>query len=135
MKKEVSLKTINIIGSIGAGFFWLISGIFQNFAVTEKMQIVTIITMAITFLLMFIPLLLKREKNDEMSRLHMMKADSDTFGLLTMLFLIFGIVGSSFKLAKGSDISINWRAWLNIIIGAMKIVSGILFAKYERDGE
>lgn len=134
MKKTISLKTSNILGSIVCGILWFITGFLSlwDSKVYQIVQLIVLVGLGITMLLIF---LTKPEKGDEMSKAHYLKAKAMTYDITLKLILIFFLILMSLKIFAHKVFEINWEAWTLMITGLMQFVSGFSFAKYERNGD
>ena len=136
MKKEMSLSKEKLILHTLYGAVWIVYGILKMF----DHAIVNFIAAVV----LFVPVLLRvvyvaKEGvglGDEMSDYHMMKAKAETLEILAFIAILLFLFQEVFELAislpflRVSVVSVG-----AFIVGIKEFLVGILFAKYEKEGE
>lgn len=134
MNKKISLKTKNLIGSIFAGIFFALSGIFDMFD-NIPFQIVSGLFMMLAGASLIFILFIKAEEGDEMSEAHSLKAKAQTYNTILCGIIIIALISVISRMIFHKDFIVDWHAWLLVFIGIMQFMYGYYFAKYERDGD
>ncbi len=132
--KKISLKTKNYIGTVACGLFWLLAGIFE-LSDSRVFKIAEGIALIFAWIMLILRIFLQAEDGDEMSRAHFLKAKAMAFDSILSGVLLFTLVNSVTQLIWQKDVISDWHAWLMMFIGVMMIISGMNFARYERDGD
>lgn len=139
MSKKIGLIESKILVYIGNGSAWLAYGVLSLF---DNMVCVILSTV---FLLCGLASLLlgmsSKEKDDEMSNHNLLKAKArtmDNLKIIVLVILMFisviGLLHMIFPLIN-ENIFVSLKTVVSTIIGVSEIMIGVLFLKYERDGE
>lgn len=139
MSKKIGLIESRILVYIGNGSAWLAYGVLSLFD-----NIVCVI-LSIVFLLFGITSLIlgvsSKEKDDEMSKHNLLLAKATTIDWLKVIILVVLVLNSMLGLLHTIFPSLNETIFIGIktivptIIGVSEIMTGLLFLKYQRDGE
>lgn len=136
MKKEMSLIKSKCIQYIGNGIGWFAFGIFSMYDSTVFI-VLSIVSLVICCASSFSVLMTTHEEEDEMSEYNMIKAKAKTMDWLKTIslgaLLFVTLIGALNKAVD--NINVNLGAVIPFIFGAMEIMIGIFFVKYEKDGE
>ncbi|MBQ7573871.1 MAG: hypothetical protein IJT23_06390 [Clostridia bacterium] len=140
MKKGLSLVTSTFLTYVINGVGWLI------FAVAQMMD-VSILSLCIAILPPICIIMSakaersSKESSDEMSQHNLMRAKTmcvDSFRLIASAILVvlvfMSLLHTLVPAFKGS-IEVDLIVIIPLLLGIAQIVIGILFAKYEKDGE
>ncbi len=134
MQKEFSLELKNHIGSIVCGVCWLLAGIFINYESKEAL-IATSFFLVGAAVSMLVLMFIQSVEGDEMSEMNYLKSRVRTYNSCLLTFIIFALMGVINRLTVEKDFFNNWQAWTMMFIGIQQVISGIYFAKYEKDGD
>lgn len=128
-----------ILVYIGNGSAWLAYGVLSLFD-----NIVCVILSTVFLLCGFASLLLgmsSKEKDDEMSNHNLLKAKANTMDYLKIIVLVIlmfisviGLLHMIFP-SINENVFVSLKTVVSMIIGISEIMIGVLFLKYERDGE
>lgn len=136
MKKELSLVQETLLLNTLYGIFWIIYGVLQMFD--------HVVVNFIASVFLFVPMLMRIiyiRKNglgmsDEMSERNMMKAKSETLEILTFMAILLFVFREIFGfVATLPYIQFSIVSACAFVVGIKEVLVGILFAKYEKEGE
>lgn len=139
MNKKIGLIESKTLLYVGNGTAWLAYGVFSLFDNTVcKILSIVFLLCGITSLILGMT---SREKDDEMSKHNLLKAKATTMDLtkISILFVlmintVLGLLHTFFP-SLNETIFVSIKTVVPMIIGILEIVTGVLFLKYERDGE
>ncbi len=134
MKRELPIRTKNFIESIICGACWFFGGLLSGFDNKICLIISSIILLGSGFVLVFLSIV-NAEEGDEMSELHYLKAKARTYDTVLLIFLLFAVIGGINRIMGHEEFISKWRIWILMLIGLMQIYAGVLFSKYEKDGD
>ena len=140
MKKKMNLVTSRCVTYLTKGLGWLMYTVVSIFDNPICSLIASLILLACV-IVSITSIFSTNEPDDEMSRYNLMKAKADTLDRLNVIFaLILAVVSAIALLHRyipvvSETINVNLMLIIPLTLGITDTVTGLLFVKYEKDGE
>ena len=140
MKKEMNLTTNRFVIYLAKGIGWLL----YTFLLLWNNPICSILASFLLLICLILSIsfaLYPTEPDDEMSKHHLTKAKSKTLDALGLIFATLLVVFSAIALlhkfipAVNEIINVKIDLIIPLTIGITDVMVGLLFWKYEKDGE
>ena len=140
MKTELSLIKSKCLTYVLAGIGWLFYGvlsIFDNLVCSLLASVVLLVCVSMSIKSQNVAC----EPDDEMSEYDLIKAKAHTMDwlqkIMCIVFLLFSIVGILHEFLPDiqAKLNISLKIIISAILGITEISIGLLFVKYEKDGE
>ena len=136
MKNKISLSTSKCIAYIANGIGWLLFCILSMFD-NQICSLIASVVLVICVVMSITSCRFTNEVEDEMSEYNLMKAQAATMYWLKTIICVILLLFALIKLFNFDGI--NYKADLSFVISMVfattEILTGILFVKYEKDGE
>ena len=140
MKKEMNLVTSICFAYVFNGLGWLaytLLSIFDN----PVCSIIASLVLFICIVMSITSRFFSTEDDDEMSEYNLMKAKATTMDwlkiiicVILLLFMVLGLLHTFIPAIK-ENIKISLALITPLLLGITDISIGLLFVKYEKDGE
>lgn len=140
MNKGLNLVTSKYISYLTNGIGWLLYGILSIFK-NPIFTIASCIVLLICVIWSIISLVISTEPEDEMSKYNLMKAKAATTDRLKLILCIILLFITVAKISIKSipfindHITVGIALVIPLLLGVTEIMTGLLFVKYEKDGE
>ncbi|NRY63807.1 hypothetical protein [Clostridium beijerinckii] len=129
MKKEINLRTKELLESGVFGIVWIAMGLLNLFQLNFILKAIVGLILLIASISFLIPYFIKSEKEDEMSILNQRKAKSRLCDLLILGISVFTLI----SVYKDSWV-VDLKFIMPFIIGGVNLIKYIFFVVGERFG-
>lgn len=136
MKKKMSLTTSKCVAYIASGIGWLFFSVLSLFD-NEVSSLIASVVLVICLAMSVISHFLTNEFDDEMSKHNLMKAQAATMYWLKTIICVILMLFAIIKIFDFDviDYKADLKFVLSMVFAITDILTGALFAKYEKAGE
>ncbi|HCW53151.1 MAG TPA: hypothetical protein DG753_05315 [Clostridium sp.] len=131
MNKKMSLRMKVLLGDGLMGFIWISLATIKMLQLTNPIKNIALIILLLCSVVSIGSLFVKCDKEDEMSKENMLKAESNTYRGLRGVMLAALLL--SFRGAEWDNISLN--KFIPIAFGIILLIKSFSFVYYEKYGE